>query len=192
MNQALRQQLRQQRRMLSPHQQKSHAQHLARHLGHHPRFLRSQHIACYLANDGELDLKPLINKLWGMGKSCYLPVLQAHRQALWFCPYTPDSVMQKNHFGILEPQNRTAMRPPWALDMVLMPLVGFDAMGNRLGMGGGFYDRSFAYLQRNTYYQQPTLVGVAHQLQQVGTLQGNFWDVPMRLFATEKGVFDCT
>ncbi|MBE0510522.1 MAG: 5-formyltetrahydrofolate cyclo-ligase [Chromatiales bacterium] len=186
--QALRRQMRQQRRALSPAQRQQAARQLLRHFASHPAFLHSQHIAFYLPNDGELDLRPLIEQAWSMGKHCYLPVLSPlYHNRLWFAPYRPDSAMIKNRFGILEPScSWRRMRPVWALDLVLTPLVAFDQAGNRLGMGGGYYDRSLAYLARRQVWKKPRLIGAAYTFQSVATLPSASWDVPLHGIVTEQ------
>jgi 5-formyltetrahydrofolate cyclo-ligase len=186
--QALRRQMRQQRRALTPAQGQQAARQLLRHFASHPAFLHSQHIAFYLPNDGELDLRPLIEQAWAMGKHCYLPVLSPlYHNRLWFAPYRPDSPLIKNRFGILEPNHSwRKMRPVWALDLVLTPLVAFDEMGNRLGMGGGYYDRTLAYLERRLVWKKPRLIGAAYDFQCVPALPSASWDVPLHGIVTER------
>lgn len=187
----LRRAMRRRRRALSSQEraQRSHA--LARHLVHHPLLLGSRRIACFLPNDGEVDLRPLIARLWEMGKRCYLPVLSPlFHNRLWFAPYYPDSPMGDNRFGIPEP--RGGLRElvgPRALDLILTPLVAFDLHGNRLGMGGGFYDRTLAYLPQRQYWMRPHLLGVAFGFQQVATVPAAVWDVPLAGVATDEGVY---
>jgi 5-formyltetrahydrofolate cyclo-ligase len=74
---------------------------------------------------------------------------------------------------------------PLALDLVLTPLVGFDHKGNRLGMGGGYYDRSFAFLLRRQNWKKPRLVGLAYDFQQLDKLPAKNWDVPLTAVATD-------
>ena len=184
--------MRQQRNALTPPQRAQYATQLARHFCSHPLFLHRQHIAFYLPNDGELDLRPLIERAWAMGKSCYLPVLSPlYHNRLWFAPYLPDSPLRNNRFGIPEPACPwRRMRPVWSLDLVLTPLVAFDRYGNRLGMGGGFYDRSLAYLERRQAWQKPRLIGTAYGFQQVPQLPVASWDVPLHGIVTEQGLFN--
>ena len=95
--------------------------------------------------------------------------------------------LQKNRFGIDEPRrNRKQQRKVWALDLVLLPLVGFDRHGARLGMGGGFYDRSLAYRALRKNWHKPTLLGLAHECQQVDRLAMASWDVPLQGTVTNK------
>lgn len=184
----LRKELRQQRRALSAQQQQAAALSLDRVLGRHPLFLRSKHIAIYLPNDGEMDLTPLLQRALSMGKRCYLPVLSPlYHNRLWFAPYHANSKLSLNRFGIPEPDcNYAQMRPAWALDLILTPLVAFDDQGNRLGMGGGFYDRTLAYLNQRQHWRKPRLLGTAHAFQQVEHLPYESWDIPLQGVVTEK------
>lgn len=186
---AIRRRIRQQRRQLTPRDQQRHGEALARRLVGLPLFQRSRHIAFYLANDGELDLAPLLERSLAMGKRCYLPVLgPAFHNRLWFAPFDPDSCLVLNTFGIPEPVcNWRQARRPWGLDLILTPLVAFDEQGNRLGMGGGFYDRTLAYLTRRQHWHKPHLLGVAHELQKVEALPHAAWDIPLQGVATEAG-----
>ncbi len=187
---ALRQQLRAQRRALDEHEQSHLSQNAVQQLVRHRVFRAAQHIACYLPNDGEVDLTPLIDQAWAMGKTVYLPVLSSIRHNhLHFLPYKPDDELVRNQFGIPEPVNHSRrVVDVKRLDLVLMPLVGFDSSGNRLGMGGGFYDRSFAFLRRRQCWFKPGLLGVAYDFQEVETLNRNSWDVPLNGVVTESGV----
>ena len=185
---ALRQQLRQARRALDKHQHAQRSTAICQQLMNHRAFRAAQHIACYLPNDGEADLGLLIEQADAMGKTVYLPVLSSiHHNRLHFLPYAPGDRLMANEFGIPEPlltsRRVTAIT---RLDLVLTPLVGFDAQGNRLGMGGGFYDRTFAFMTR-TRYQKPRLWAIAVE-SQCYELEANPWDVPIHGVATEKAV----
>ena len=187
---ALRREMRRQRRALTPQQRRQAALALERRLGSHPLFLRSRHIAFYLPNDGEMDLRPLIERAQAMGKQCYLPVLSPlYHNRLWFAPYHPESELVLNRFGIPEPAvNWSGMRPAWTLDLVLTPLVAFDSAGNRLGMGGGYYDRTLAYLMRRRHWRKPHLLGTAYAFQQVKRLPHEPWDVPLHGIVTDSSL----
>jgi len=191
----LRKQLRAKRRALNPSQQKQAAQQLVRKLRAHPVFLRSKHIAFYMADDGEMSVQYLMAAAEKMGKHCYLPVLHPFKQnKLWFGVYRHGDILVANRFGIAEPSPEKSHYPSWALDLVLMPLVGFDRKGNRLGMGGGFYDRTFSFKQtafRNNNARRPkcpVLMGVAHQCQEVTELTGAPWDVALDYIVTDREV----
>lgn len=189
----LRKALRQSRRALSPLQQKLASQHLSRQLSTHPWFIHAKTIAFYLANDGEMNTEALFEKARAMKKRCYLPVLHPiHPRLMWFAEYRTGDQLIHNRFGIPEPNHKirnTIM--PWALDLVCMPLVGFDEQGGRLGMGGGFYDRTFAYRLEHPA-KRPRLLGIAHECQKVINLTVNDWDIPMDGVATDTAVYECS
>lgn len=185
----LRRKLRQTRRQLSPAQQRNAARRLYRQLSHHPLFRRARHIALYLPNDGEIDPRLLLRAAQRRGKATYLPVLNPWpRTRMVFQRIEPGERLRRNRFGIFEPVIRTArQRRVWALDLLLMPLVGFDGNGGRLGMGGGFYDRSLAYRARRKKSHKPTLLGLAHECQRVDRLPLESWDVPLLGTVTDRG-----
>ncbi|MGY8821125.1 MAG: 5-formyltetrahydrofolate cyclo-ligase [Pseudomonadales bacterium] len=185
---ALRRQLRQARRQLSPTQQRRAARDLYRQLAQHPIFRRARHIALYLPNDGEIDPRPLMLEAQRRGKATYLPVLNAWpRTRMVFQRLMPNEHLGPNRFGIAEPAFRpNRQRRIWTLDLVLMPLVGFDEDGGRLGMGGGFYDRSLAYRGRRKNGHKPTLLGLAHECQKVDRLPLEPWDVSLQATVTDQ------
>ncbi|MGK9046455.1 5-formyltetrahydrofolate cyclo-ligase [Stutzerimonas chloritidismutans] len=186
---ALRRKLRHARRQLTPAQQRLAARRLYRQLAQHPRFRRAQHIALYLPNDGEIDPRLLLQAAQRRGKATYLPVLNPWpRTRMVFQRIEPGEQLRRNRFGILEPVIRTArQRRVWALDLLLMPLVGFDGKGGRLGMGGGFYDRSLAYRAMRKKSHKPTLFGLAHECQRVDRLSLESWDVALQATVTDQG-----
>lgn len=181
------------RRALSPHERQQHAEDCARRLLNHPAFRNARRIAAYLPADGELDTGPLIERAWAMGKRVYLPVLLPHGEnRLWFAHYTPDTRLARNRFGIPEPERAMHSRiAPHALDLVLTPLVAFDPAGHRLGMGGGFYDRSFAYLLRHRRWLRPRLIGLAYDFQCQPQLPSEPWDVPLHAVVTDRRIYAC-
>ena len=137
----------------------------------------AQHIALYISFDGEISTDKLIQILWAQGKQVYLPVLHPFNpNHLLFLRYLPDTPMLKNKFGIWEPKlNVQNVLPLDELDILFTPLVAFDRQGNRLGMGGGFYDRTLQHWQKSPFIP----VGLAHQCQQVEQLPTEVWDVPL-------------
>nr|WP_314491209.1 5-formyltetrahydrofolate cyclo-ligase [uncultured Pseudomonas sp.] len=184
----LRRQLRKARRALTAVQQRDAARGLYRQLAQHPLFRHARHIALYLPNDGEIDPKWLLREAHKRGKRVYLPILHAWpRTHMVFQRFEAGERLRPNRFGIAEPVvNRKRQRPIWALDLILLPLVGFDEDGGRLGMGGGFYDRSLAYRSRRTTWNKPQLLGLAHECQKVGRLQQASWDVPLAGTVTDS------
>ncbi len=186
----IRQQMRQQRNALSLQQQFEAAHNVEWLISRSHFYRNSQRIACYMANDSELNLELLIERIWLENKCCYLPVLDSiHHNRLWFAPYRPDSKMRLNRFGIPEPQcNKRELVRAQSLDLIMAPLVAFDKAGNRLGMGGGFYDRSLAFLLRRRYWHRPRLCGVAYDFQRVNRLPNEPWDVPLHAIITDSSV----
>jgi len=137
----------------------------------------AQHIALYVSFDGEISTEKLIKTLWAQDKHVYLPVLHPFNpNHLLFLRYLPDTLMLKNKFGIWEPKlNVQNVLPLKELDILFTPLVAFDKQGNRLGMGGGFYDRILQNWRNSSFIP----VGLAHQCQQVEQLPTEVWDVPL-------------
>jgi 5-formyltetrahydrofolate cyclo-ligase len=185
----LRKALRKQRRALSPKQQKN-AAHQLLNRAQRLALQRARRIGIYLESDGEIGTHPLIEWCWKHNKSVFLPVLHplSHNR-LWFVRYTERSPLIRNKYKILEP------KPPYngwcdakALDVVFLPLVGFDPQGGRLGMGGGYYDRTFAY-QQTIGLRHPKLIGLAHELQKVSRLSVASWDVPLAGILTDKSFY---
>lgn len=186
----LRKNIRQQRRQLPLQQQHQHAQLLSHHVCRHPLFLNSRRVAGYLAEDGEINPELIIEKAWRYKKDVYLPILPPTGHALFFAPFTPQSRLIPNRFGIQEPD----IHPKhWIrarqLNLILMPLVAFDPQGNRLGMGGGFYDRSLGFTRHRKQWHSPHLLGLAHDLQKVNQLPFESWDVPLNMIATEQRLY---
>lgn len=146
------------------------------------RFIRSHHVACYLASREEFDCEPIIKLIRQTQKNCYLPALKDKH--LEFKHYNLNDPLRLNHYKILEPESSQVIPTP-ELDIVLVPLVGFDPQGNRLGMGGGFYDRTFAFLRENQTHK-PLLIGLAYESQQLPELPPDPWDVRLDAVLTEK------
>ncbi|WP_285349435.1 5-formyltetrahydrofolate cyclo-ligase [Pseudomonas sp. ME-P-057] len=184
----LRRLLRQNRRALSRAEQRRAAQALYRQLAQNPLFRRARHVSLYLPMDGEIDPRLLLREAQKRGKTTYLPVLSAWpRTKMVFQRVRRGEKFKPNRFRIPEPRiNPRSQRKIWALDLVLMPLVGFDVDGGRLGMGGGFYDRSLAYLARRKAWRKPMLLGMAHECQKTGKLAVASWDVPLNGTVTDK------
>ncbi len=183
--------LRQARRALPARDQRRHAQALARLLGKTQDFLRAGRLAAYWPADGELDPRPLLALARRRGRRTFLPVLRrASRARLWFLPYGPGEPLRPNRFGIPEPRRRREhIRLAWNLDLLLVPLVGFDPDCNRLGMGGGFYDRTLAYLRRRSHWRRPRLIGIAHECQRLERIDPRPWDIPLDAVATERRIY---
>lgn len=175
--QQIRQQIRQRRRALTPEQQTQFALQAADRMMAYPPVLLAQTVAVFLSFDGELDTRPLIDQLWRAGKRVYLPLLHPFSPGnLLFLHYHPSSDLVVNRLNIREPKlDVRDVLPLSQLDVLVTPLVAFDAAGQRLGMGGGFYDRTLQNWRQ--YRLQP--VGYAHDCQQVDALPTEQWDIPL-------------
>ena len=184
---ALRREMRRRRRSLSGPERRAAARALSDRLARTHWFLSSRTIAVYLSNDGEIDLSLLVERAWAMGKRTYLPRLFGPR--LWFLPFHARSVLAGNRFSIPEPVEppRRRIRPLF-LDLVLFPLVAFDGRGNRLGMGAGYYDRTFEAVRRRRAWAGPKRIGVAYEIQCVDSLPAAAWDVPLDAIVTDRAV----
>lgn len=180
---ALRTALRERRRSIPAAQRIAAAEALAERLLALPFAPREGHVAGYWAVDGEIALHAWQLRLPPTVTYC-LPVLHADGR-LRFAPWRAGSPLVSNRHGIPEPDvPETALLPAYAMQFVAVPLVGFDVQGQRLGMGAGWYDRSFA--NRQSLPAPPWLVGVAFGLQQVDVLGSNDWDVAMDAVCTES------
>ena len=176
LRQQLRQHIRKTRQNLTALQQQQAAQRITQQALSFIEQHQARNIALYLAVDGEIATQPLIEQLWQQGKNVYLPVLHPFCKGhLLFLHYLPDTPMKQNKYGIFEPHlNVQNVLPLEQLDVIFTPLVAFDKQGNRLGMGGGFYDRTLQNSQRRFI-----TVGLAHQCQQVEALPIESWDIPL-------------
>ncbi len=140
------------------------------------------HIALYLANDGEIVTQDLIHACWDAGKQVYLPVIHPFCAGhLLFLEYRKTTPMCANKYGIQEPKlNVEGVIPVQQLDAIMMPLVAFDEMANRLGMGGGYYDRTLSRVSHSA----TKLIGIAHDCQRADNLPIESWDVPLNAIMT--------
>lgn len=182
---ALRREMRRRRRALSASDRRAASRMLSRRIASTRWFANGNTIAVYLPNDGEIDLTPLILRAWSMGKRTYLPRLFGPR--LWFLPFHARSVLAGNRFSIPEPVEPARRRiRPLFLDLALFPLVAFDELGNRLGMGAGYYDRTFEAVRRRTAWSGPRRIGVAFEVQKVASLPAADWDIPLDAIVTER------
>lgn len=184
---ALRAQIRKQRKALTPLQQKQASRNLLKQLNRSRLLLSHKHIALYLGNDGELNPEYFMAQLWARKKKLYLPVIHPlAKQQLCFCAFNKNTRLRRNHFGIKEPVfKRTKKLGRQFLSLVMLPLVAFDNAGNRMGMGGGFYDRSFTYKHKRPE-DKPKLIGLAHDFQAQPALPTEEWDVPLQGILTDK------
>lgn len=179
----LRAALRQLRLALPPALRMAAAESVAKLLLSDPAFPASGYIAGYWAIGGELPLHVLQMRL-GPERIWCLPCIQDDG-SLQFTPWMPGDELTSNRFGIPEPTlSSTSRLPPSAMAAVLLPLLGFTRAGQRLGMGGGYYDRSLAF--RVSQPAPPMLVGVAYAFQELEALPADSWDVPLDAMVTER------
>ena len=174
----LRKQLRQQRKALSKSQQYHAAEAIKLFIANSHFFKQAHHIAFYLCNDSEIDPEPLRVLAEYRSKFAYLPVLHPSNKILYFARYRTGENLQPNKYGIDEPiATPNTTLAPENLDVAFLPLVGFTRQGRRLGMGGGYYDRTFAFCVQNDLEKKPLLIGLAHHFQEIESLPADSWDV---------------
>jgi 5-formyltetrahydrofolate cyclo-ligase len=146
-------------------------------------FQQSQQIACYYPFSDEFDCLSIIQEIWRAKKNCYLPVLSLTDSGyLNFVLYNPETMLKPNRYQIPEPVHQDSIVIE-KLDLVLVPLLGFDLQGNRLGMGAGYYDRTF-----QTKTAKPFLLGVAYEEQCVSHVPHDSWDVTLNGVITQKRI----
>ncbi|WP_054633205.1 5-formyltetrahydrofolate cyclo-ligase [Pantoea stewartii] len=175
--QDIRQHVRHLRRALTPEQQHTAAEQLAEHAINFAPVSDAQNVALFLSVDGEINTRPLIAKLWQQNKRVYLPVLHPFSAGhLLFLRYTPETPLSPNKLRIPEPPlDIRHMVTLDELDVMMVPLVAFDRSGQRLGMGGGFYDRTLQNWKQHAFLP----VGIAHDCQLVDSLPVAAWDIPL-------------
>lgn len=178
----LRAELRARRAALRPGERLAAADAVARHLGEHEALRQPGYVGGYWAVNGELPLHAVQLRL-APGQVWCLPVVQADG-GLRFAPWRAGDPLKPNRYGIPEPDTDTTLAPQ-ELGLVLLPLLGFDRRGGRLGMGGGYYDRAFAF--RRDQPAPPHLVGVGYACQELPALAAEAWDVALDAVATEAG-----
>lgn len=183
--------MRRARRALSTAQQLEAAVGLWYQFRCSPLFFNSKRIGLYLANDAEIDPAILGSYLEAGGRDLALPCLDPLGvNRLQFAPYHSNSALAANRYGIDEPAGHHRIKSI-SLDLVLVPLVAFDDAGNRLGMGAGFYDRTFAF-KKYAPGLGPKLVGLAHECQKTKDLQPENWDIALDAVLTEQRYIDLT
>lgn len=188
---ALRQMLRRRRNALDADRQAQAAAGLAAQLQSLPVFARSRRVAFYLANDGEIDPGRALDWRLTRGGRCYAPVIVAGEKKLRFAEITAHTRFYRNRFGIAEPRVPAGQLLEGSeLDLALLPLVGFDRHGNRIGMGGGFYDATFGGAACGG--DAPELIGLAHESQRLDLIDADHWDIPVSAVVTDRRIHHCT
>jgi 5-formyltetrahydrofolate cyclo-ligase len=153
-------------------------------------FRRGVRVALYLPMPGEVDLRPGLERAWRRGATVFVPRIASRRRGrMSFVRWMPGAAERRNVFGIVEPAGTVRPTPARQLDIVVVPVVGFDRRGNRLGMGAGFYDRALRRrLDPARPWRRPRLVGVAFACQELEAIPVSPWDVPLDLIVTERGL----
>jgi 5-formyltetrahydrofolate cyclo-ligase len=154
-------------------------------------FRRGKRVAVYVAMPGEVDTAPLVEAARRSGCEVCVPRVTSRRRGrMDFVSLRDGARLRTNSYGIAEPVTGPGdgVRP-LALDVVLMPVVGFDRDGNRLGMGAGYYDRALSHRRDAARrWRRPRLVGLAFACQEVDSIVPSPWDVALDAIVTERGV----
>lgn len=186
----LRRQCRDARAALGAARREQASRAICRHLREFTAFRHATRIALYWPVGDEVDLRPLLADDRCAHKQFCLPVMQADKR-LRFAPYREGDTLRTNWYGIPEPVNAAAAEVAAAgIELVCVPLLGFDRAGNRLGQGGGFYDRSFDFMLHGET-ARPLLVGIGFACQELPALAREAWDVPLAAVVSEDGLIDC-
>jgi len=146
-------------------------------------FMACKTIACYLPVNDEVDPTIVIERAWCAKKRVFAPVIDM-RGTMIFRQITPDTKLERNFFDLWEPVSEPSVSPR-AIDLVITPVVAFDDQRNRIGMGGGYYDRCFSFLRHRRKWLRPKLIGVAFECQKVEEITPNPWDIRLYRLITE-------
>jgi len=144
-------------------------------------FQRARHVGMYLDDFGEVPTQAMIQLCFRHGKTVYLPQVRRFDQRLLFVRISRQQYQSRrfarHRLGMLEPRQARGQSVK-TLQLLIMPLLGFDGTGTRLGMGGGYYDRTLAQASVQCP-ARPFRVGLAYDFQQVERLQRQVWDQPL-------------
>jgi len=146
-------------------------------------FSAAKTIACYLPMDDEVDPSRIIKRAWCAKKRVFCPVIEKNG-TMTFRQLDRDTTLHRNNFGLWEPVDGITIASN-SLDVVVTPLVAFDTNNNRIGMGGGFFDRSFAFLRHKKRWLRPKLIGLAFACQEVENIETNPWDIRLYSVITD-------
>jgi 5-formyltetrahydrofolate cyclo-ligase len=168
------------RAALSPSERASAAAAACRHFFEHVPLTAGQVVAAYWRIRDELDCQPILIRLMDSGQPVVLPVVTGAEAPLQMRVWEPGASLYEAGFGTLAPSELAPQMEP---DIVLMPLLGFDDDGTRLGYGGGYYDRTLAGLSR-----RPQLIGLAFSAQELDAIPREPHDVALDAVITEHGL----
>jgi len=181
----LRIQLRHKRRSLSDTTKKQYAKQLYHQWLTLDIASSYQHVACYIAFDGEISTQHIIDDIWTKQHHCYLPTITSQK-ILKFVPYHQHQPLRcHNNDGFAEPQSSSDTAHP-NLEVILIPLIAFDKQGYRLGFGQGYYDRLLATYPSD---YRPLCIGLAYQFQRCDQLPIDPWDQPLDMIITEQQIY---
>ena len=138
-------------------------------------FLSSRRVGCYLPMRDEVDTCSIVERAWRANKRIFVPVLRPKCKML-FREIGPESRLERNIYGVWEPVSGEIVDPR-TLNVVITPTVAFDRQNNRIGMGGGNFDRCFSFLRYRKHWLQPKLVGIAFACQEIEKIEPNPWDI---------------
>ena len=172
------------RRALTDEQRENASAIICDSIIHSHEFMSCNTLACYLPAYGEVDATSIISRAWRAKKRVFAPVTDS-RGAMIFRQITPDTELTLSQFGLWEPESGSHITAK-ALDVVITPVVAFDDQCNRIGMGGGYFDRCFHFLKRRRTWLRPKLIGVAFDCQKVEKMAPNPWDIPLYRIVTES------
>lgn len=179
--------LRNQRRNFSAQQQQQAAHSLLESVIELPAWQHATSIALYLAFEGEISTAAIAQHAREAKKEIFLPVIDEQNR-LEFARWRERDTLEKNRFGIAQPCSDALRCAVDALNIIFLPVVGWDATGTRLGMGGGYYDRA---LELEANKGSTLYVGLAHTCQQVAEIERERWDVGMDFVATDTALHRC-
>ena len=156
---------------------------IAQKVTHSSWFQRSKTIACYLPVPGEVDTWRIFARALRMKKRIFAPIVEKNGR-MSFRQITPETALHRNHHGLFEPRDGDWIEAR-ALDVVITPLVAFDGNNHRIGMGGGYFDRTFSFLSCRNSFLHPKLIGVAFACQKMEKIPPNPWDIRVFSIITE-------
>jgi 5-formyltetrahydrofolate cyclo-ligase len=186
----LRTQLRAQRRAIPVHERVSASRQFARILRRANLLRAGRHIAVYVAHDHEADPRTIVRLARRSRCRLYLPAIADYRRRrMEFRRYAGDAELRPNRYGIAEPGRAAPRIAVRHLDLILVPLVGVDPRGTRLGSGAGFYDRCLHHLRIGRRWRRPKLIGLGYEFQRVAQIAAGAWDVPLDALLTEQRLY---
>jgi 5-formyltetrahydrofolate cyclo-ligase len=187
-----RQTIRKRRLALSPEDRSDLGQQICQRALQTLYYNKAQNLALYLSALGEVETQSLIDQALSHGKHVYLPALDPiNKERMYFVHFQPGTRLVENRFGMAEPELKEEnVISPKHLDLVICPLVAFDEQANRVGMGGGFYDRHFAFKNEIAFASKPPfMLGLGYDFQKIQKIDVAPWDIPMDAIISEAATY---